>query len=210
FLAYPPLEKTESIAEFYWLCKTQLYYKLFFGAIGQSSKLLAPLRLKNVQHIYVGNNVLINRYAFLLTVALPGRMPPRLEIGDGCVIGHMNHISSANEVRIGAKVLTADRVHISDNSHCFADPDKAVLDQEIESRGKVSIGEGSWIGENASVLSCSVGKQCVIGANAVVIHDIPDYCVAVGSPARVVRKFDPQSGKWDRTVNQPLSDTVSG
>ena len=192
------LEKNESIADFYWFCKTQLYYRRFFRHIGTRSKLLAPLRLKNVHHISIGDNVLVNKHAFLLTVALPGRPIPRLAINDGCVIGHMNHITCVNEVSIGIKVLTADGVHISDNSHMFMDSTRAIVDQSIESKGKVSIGEGSWIGENASVLSCNIGKHCVIGANAVVITDIPDYCVAVGIPARVVRRFNQLTGSWDR------------
>lgn len=208
FWHYPFLEKAESIAEFYWLCKTQLYYRRFFGRIGEGSKLLAPLRLKNVQHIFVGETVIINRHAFLLTIALPGQATPRLVINEGCVIGHMNHITCLNEVTIGAKVLTADRVHISDNSHVFTDPALAIIDQGVESNGKVSIGEGTWIGENASVLSCSIGKHCVVGANAVVVTDIPDYCVAVGIPARVVRRFNHLSGIWERVTTEKVPECM--
>lgn len=204
FWHYPLVEKTESVAEFYWLWKTQLYYRRFFGRIGIRSKVLAPLRLKNVQHIFVGDTVIINRHAFLLTVPLPGQAAPRLMINDGCVIGHMNHITCVNEVTIGTKVLTADRVHISDNSHVFTDPTLAIVDQGVESTGKVSIGDGTWIGENASVLSCNIGKHCVIGANAVVVTDIPDYCVAVGIPARVVRRFNHLSGLWERATAEKV------
>ena len=208
FWRYPFLEKVESVVEFYWLCKTRLYYRCFFGGIGDHSKILAPLRLKNVQHIFVGDDVLINRHAFLLTMPLPNQDLPRLVISDGCVIGHMNHITCVNEVMVGAKVLTADRVHISDNSHVFVDPARAILEQGVESRGKVSIGEGTWIGENASVISCSIGKHCVVGANAVVITDIPDYCVAVGSPARVVRRFNQLSGVWERTAAEKVLECM--
>jgi acetyltransferase-like isoleucine patch superfamily enzyme len=206
FWHYPFLEKVESVVEFYWLCKTQLYYRHFFGRIGAHSKILEPLRLKNVQHIFVGETVIINRCAFLLTLSLPDQSAPRLEINDGCVIGHMNHITCVNEVTIGSKVLTADRVHISDNSHIFTDPSLAIVEQGVKSTGRVNIGEGTWIGENASVLSCSIGKHCVIGANAVVVTDIPDYCVAVGMPARVVRRFNQRSGLWERTTAEEVSE----
>jgi hypothetical protein len=60
----------------------------------------------------------------------------------------------------------------------------------ILSKGRVSIGEGTRIGENASILSCNIGRNCVIGSNAVVVSDIPDCSVAVGAPARIVRRFD--------------------
>jgi|SRR5579872_813518 len=202
FGEYSFLEKSESVSELYWLWKTRLYYRLFFGHIGSRSKLISPMRLKNVQRIFIGDRVTINKYSFLLTLSLPAQPAPRLAIDDGCVIGHMNHITCVNEVTIGAKVLTADRVHISDNSHVFTDTSRAILEQGVESTGKVSIGEGTWIGENASVLSCSVGKHCVVGANAVVISDVPDYCVVVGVPARVVRRFDPVTSEWKSTPDR--------
>jgi acetyltransferase-like isoleucine patch superfamily enzyme len=95
-------------------------------------------------------------------------------------------------------VLTADRVHISDNEHIFANVSIPVMKQGVTSRGVVAIGEGTWIGENANVLSCKVGRNCVIGANAVVISDIPDFSVAVGVPARVVKRYDPGEKRWTR------------
>ena len=58
------------------------------------------------------------------------------------------------------------------------------------------IGEGSWLGEHVCVIGASIGKHCVIGANAVVVHDIPDYSVAVGAPARVIKKFNEDSNSW--------------
>lgn len=54
----------------------------------------------------------------------------------------------------------------------------------------VSIGDGSYIGINAVIVgNVKIGKHCVIGANSVVTKDVPDYCVAVGSPARVIKKL---------------------
>lgn len=50
--------------------------------------------------------------------------------------------------------------------------------------------------ENVCVCGASIGKHCVIGANSVVTTDIPDYSVAVGSPAKVVKQFDFGEGIW--------------
>jgi acetyltransferase-like isoleucine patch superfamily enzyme len=197
------MEKIESLEDRYWLLKTQVYYRRFFGSVGTGSKLLNPLRLKQVEHIFLGSGVTINKHAFLLTVALRDQPKPRLTIGYGCVIGHMNHITCVSAVTIEKRVLTADRVHISDNSHRFDDPTKPVVEQGVISKGPVRIGEGTWIGEGASVLSCSIGRNCVIGSNAVVVNDIPDYCVAVGAPARVVRQFNFESKKWDKVDARP-------
>jgi acetyltransferase-like isoleucine patch superfamily enzyme len=198
FWALRWLEKTQRIGEFYWLLKTQFYYRLLWGHIGKKSKLIRPMRLKNVHHVEIGANVLINSHVFLLTIQTEKSTVPRLTIGDGSVIGHMNHITCIREVKIGKNVLTADRVYISDHSHVFSDTTIPIMHQSVVSKGKVSIGEGTWIGENAVVLSCNIGKNCVIGSNAVVLHDVPDYSVAVGVPARIVQTFNPSSQLWER------------
>jgi len=191
FWATPWLEKVQRIGEYYWLLKTQLYYRLFWGHIGKRSKIIQPMRLRNVQNIKIGQNVIISRFAFLLTLQESESVVPQLSFGDGCRIGHLNHIACIQEVRIGANVLTADRVFISDHSHGFSDTRIPILQQPLQSKGPVSIGDGTWIGENAAVISCRVGKNCVIGTNAVVLSDVPDYCVVVGAPARIIRRLNP-------------------
>lgn len=184
------------LAGLYWLVKTQLIYRSVLGGLGARSRILQPLNLRNADNIYLGSGVVIQKHSWLLTLPLPGKPQPKLTIGDGTQIGYFGHITCVNRVEIGRRVLMADRVHISDNGHGFADPGVPIMDQPVVSKGPVSIGDGTWLGENVSVLSCRIGRNCVIGANAVVTHDIPDFSVAVGIPARVIKQFDPQSGTW--------------
>ena len=65
------------------------------------------------------------------------------------------------------------------------------MDQGLVQKGqKVFIGEGSYIGINAVIVgNIKIGKHCVIGANSVVTKNVPDYCVAVGSPAKVIKNI---------------------
>jgi acetyltransferase-like isoleucine patch superfamily enzyme len=186
------------IARIYWRVKSQTYYRQYLGAIGKRSRIIKPLLLRNIENIFIGDNVTIYHYAWLFTLPLENMNIPKIMIGDGTEIGHFNHITCVDSVSIGSKVLTADRVHISDNNHGYEDTATAIIDQPVVSKGPVSIGDGSWLGENVSVLSCSIGRNCVIGANAVVVNDIPDFCVAVGSPARVIKRFNNKSGKWEK------------
>lgn len=61
----------------------------------------------------------------------------------------------------------------------------------------VSIGDGSYIGINTVIVgNVKIGKHCVIGANSVVTKDVPDYCVAVGSPVKIVKKYSING--WNR------------
>lgn len=57
--------------------------------------------------------------------------------------------------------------------------------------GNISIGDGVWIGNNVVVLpGCKIGNYAVVGANSVVNSDVPDYAIAAGIPARVIRSKD--------------------
>jgi carbonic anhydrase/acetyltransferase-like protein (isoleucine patch superfamily) len=197
FIREPLMEKTETVAHWYWLLKTQLYYRRFFHSIGPRSRIIRPLRLKHVENIAIGREVLIHKYCWQQTER-HSTQGPEMVIGDGCVIGNFNHITCMDRVCFGEKVLTADRVFISDHSHQFEDPHNPIMEQGVLPRGPVSIGSGSWLGENVVVVSAHIGRNCVIGANSVVIRNIPDHCVAVGSPARIIRRFNEEKNAWER------------
>ena len=178
-------------------------YRLWFArrhapglmGCGKDAFLHSPFRLEGAQHISVGAGSVMQRGAWLYCGALDGQAG-RLAIGDGCVFGYNNHITAVVGVVIEDHVLTANNVYISDNLHSYEDISLPVMHQPVRCKKPVVIGRGSWIGENASIVGASIGKNCVIGANAVVTRDIPDYSVAVGIPAVVIRRFDQQAGAW--------------
>jgi len=111
------------------------------------------------------------------------------EIGKGVYIGaHCN----IGKCRIEDYCTIGSSVHIMSgkNQHNFDN-----LDIPIQEQGgvfkKVTIGEDTWIG-NCALVMASVGKKCIIGAGSVVTKDIEDYSIAVGNPARVIKKREPQ------------------
>ena len=122
-----------------------------------------------------------------------------VRIGRGSEIGERCRISIANSLEIEEKVLLSPNVYITDCDHEYRNIDVPVIDQGIVQRGqKVSIGEGSYIGINVVIVgNVKIGKHCVIGANSVVTKDVPDYCVAVGSPAKVIRKYEISKKVWN-------------
>lgn len=170
--------------------------KTRFAAFGNHSGFNAPLRIDGGKNITIGDYVSIQYKTWLGALPLTGYENAELIIEDGCVIGNFNHIYATKSIIIHKKVLTADKVFVSDNLHGFKDVNIPILDQPIVQNGTVEIGEGSWLGENVCVVGANIGKHCVIGANSVVTKDIPDYCVAVGVPARIVKHYDFEIHKW--------------
>ncbi len=173
----------------------RLRFRSAFRVLGEDAFMYRPFRIDGPEEIELEAGTTIQRGSWLYCVGREG-ISASLKIGTGCVLGYNNHIAAVREVVIGDHVLTANNVYISDNLHEYEDVSRPILHQPVRFKKGVSIGDGSWIGENVSILGARIGRNCVIGANAVVTHDIPDYSVAVGIPAVVIRTFDPQLRRW--------------
>ena len=110
-----------------------------------------------------------------------------LRIGDKVVLGRDNIVNCYLDVEIGAATLVADWVYVTDFDHRTEDVHAPIKDQGIV-KAPVRIGPDTWIGTKVTVLrGARVGRGCVLGAHSVVRGDVPDYAIAVGAPARVVR-----------------------
>ena len=169
-----------------------------FGAFGQNSIICFPqTTIFNEQYIQIGANTMIGSHVALSAGMIPGQeclTNPVVRIGDRCLIGRGSGIVGHLGIDIGNDVWTGHHVYITDQNHGYEDISRPISQQSQPERAVV-IGDGSWLGYGAVVLpGVTIGKHVVIGANAVVTHDIPDYSVAVGSPARVVRRHDPDLG----------------
>lgn len=166
-----------------------------FKHLGKKSRIYKPLRVDGIESIYVSDNVIVHEGTWIAAVSNTGYIA-QLVLEDGATLGHFNHIYATQSIIIEKDVLTADKVYISDNLHSYEDVTLSVIKQPIKQCKPVVIGEGSWLGENVCVIGASVGKHCVIGANSVVTHDIPDFSVAVGAPAKVIKRYDAETNKW--------------
>ena len=128
------------------------------------------------------DHVIINRNSMIQAKAGPIHLGKRTSIGSNSVI------VSLDGVDFGEAVLTAGGCQISAGAYHFDDPVVAVMDQGAYAKGPITIGEKSWLGTGVIVLDgISIGAGSVIGAGAVVTKDVPEGCVAVGVPARVVK-----------------------
>jgi acetyltransferase-like isoleucine patch superfamily enzyme len=110
-----------------------------------------------------------------------------LRVGDKCVFGKDNTVNTYLDIELGEATLLADWVYMCDFDHVFSDIHVPIKDQGIV-KSPIRVGPDVWVGTKATILrGVHIGRGCVLAAHCVVNVDIPDYSVAVGVPARVVR-----------------------
>ena len=188
FRTNPPCELWRKLK-----CRLFAWFNSYaFGAFGKHNYLF-DLELLNPQNIFLESNLWISK------TRLASSKGGKLIIGNHVAIGRFSQIYALQSIIIEDGVLMAENTFISDNTHTFTDITTPVRDQDIKPLGNVVIGSGTWIGRNVVVNGCKIGRNCIIGAYTFLKKDIPDYCVVVGNPARIVKRYNPQSGQWEKT-----------
>ncbi len=136
--------------------------------IGENSELRPYCILDGYNNIVIGRDVIIPEGVRLVTDA--SDESAKIIIGDG--------------------VLFAPNVSVYCTTHSYNELDSYIKSQPLKNKTTI-IKTGSWIGINAIIMpGVTIGKNCVIGANSLVNSDIPDFTVAVGSPARIIKKIN--------------------
>ena len=166
-----------------------------FGAFGRGSVIcFPPTTIMNERYIRIGSGTMIGPNVALSAGMVPGQRcisDTVVSIGDRCLIGRGSGIVGHLSIEIGDDVWTGHHVYITDQNHGYDDPDRPIS-QQVQPERPVTIGSGSWIGHGAVILpGSSIGRNVVIGANSVVRGAIPDHSIAVGAPARVIRRTVP-------------------
>lgn len=122
-----------------------------------------------------------------------------ININDNVTIGQGFHATSGGELNIGSDTVITGNVVVTNIDHEYKNIELSVLEQP-NLISTTSIGEGCFIGFGAIIQAgTSLGKHCVVGANSVVRGKFPDYCVIVGSPAKIVKRYNADTSSWERT-----------
>lgn len=195
---------SQKISLFIWLIRTKILWK--------SARLIRfPFDIRGKRYINLGENLTTGIgcriEAFeemnLSTVNSTKKSEYKITFGKNVQLNDYVHISAINRITIGDNVLMASHIYISDNSHgYYKESGTSPLIPPIKRpyyTAPVSIGENTWIGEGAFIMpGVSIGNGCIIGAHSIVNKNIPPFCIAVGSPARIIKRYNSDTKCWEK------------
>jgi acetyltransferase-like isoleucine patch superfamily enzyme len=169
----------------------KLFVNSFFHKIGKGA---VVRRRRSRIDVFPWHRFEVGRYSLIEDFTVVNNGAGDVVIGDESRVG----IGSVliGPVKLGNKVGLGQNVFVSGFNHGYEDGERDSNEQELVIK-EVIIGEESHIGSNSVILpGVKIGKRVQIGAGSVVTQDIESFCVAVGNPAKVIKRYDSVSAKW--------------
>lgn len=183
--------------------KVRIWYlsnRFRFKSIGKKTFIDSPLKITPLC-LSLGENVRIFKNCRIEGVFSYNNINfnPSIIIGNNVSVQQNLHLTCANSIIIGENTAIASNVTITDIHHQYTDIDISIERQDILVK-QVDIGKNCKIYNNSVILpGCKIGNHVTIGANSVVAIEIPDYCVVVGAPATIVKRYNFETKNWDKT-----------
>ena len=182
-----------------------------FGNDPKNLRIDLPRRIINPDRIFFGDNVMFGPGSFLIALThYPGvsmQNPERkqkqqifdskIEIGHRVTATGGLQIASQNKIIIEDDVMFATNVFLNDASHGYKNATDPYKYQQMWKIKPIVIKMGSWIGQNVVILpGVTIGELSIIGANSVVTKSVPEKCIAAGSPAKVLKRWEESTHSW--------------
>ncbi|MBL0484820.1 acyltransferase [Aeromonas caviae] len=184
----------------YHRIKSAILYRLLCDEFGADSVIISPIKL-SFHSTRIGERVYIGHHARIEAIRQHQQhyFTPRIEIGDDVSIEQRLHLVCIKQVSIGKGACISFDVMISDVEHEYREINNYIQRQDLIVN-PTTIGEGCFIGSGVKINAGTVlGKQCIVGANSVVRGTFPDYCVIVGTPAKIIKRYCFDSNQWRKT-----------
>lgn len=164
-----------------------------------------PFDIRGKRYVRFGKGFTTGRGCRIEACPLEANASPTLIVGDNVQINDYVHITAMSSVILEDNVLLASKIYISDCSHGFyegnendSSPLEIPKDRAFSIK-PVVIRKNAWLGEFVSVLpGVEIGEGAIIGSNSVVSKSIPPFTIAVGVPAKVIKKYNFDSKKWEK------------
>lgn len=171
------------------------YIKNAFASCGSECSFGKFTKLYGAKYAYLGNNIYMRNGVVIeiFDSYINQKFNPKLTIGDNSSFGDLGHITCINNITIGNNVRMGRKVFISDNAHGASKREWLDIRPNLRplySKGPVIIEDCAWIGEMVCIMpGVKIGRGAIVGANAVVTHDVPPYCVVGGNPTKIIKNL---------------------
>ena len=189
----------EGVMKMSWnLAKTKLLYP-------NARIIRFPIDIRNKKNIDLGKNLTTGIGCRIEGFPISDACEVVLKFGENVQMNDYVHITAAKSVEIGDNVLMASKIYISDCSHGSylgdsndSSPLTSPIDRPLSVK-PVKIENNVWLGEYVSVLpGVTIGQGTIVGANSVVSKSLPPNVIAVGAPAKPIKKFNFETNQWEK------------
>lgn len=182
-----------------------------FGNTPKNLRIDLPRRIVNSKYMFLGDDISLGPGCLLIaithypTVSMQHPEKPRVKqaFNPKITIGHRVtatgglQVAAYREITIEDDVVLASNINITDGLHGYENANEPYKYQPIFRIAPIIIKRGCWIGQNVVILpGVTIGEFTIIGANSVVTKSIPAQCIAVGSPAKVIKQWDETTQSW--------------
>ncbi len=174
-----------------------IFCRRSFGAFGRGSLVYFPNYLHNTKRMYIGDNVRIMPGCWLMTISEWEGYDynGKIYIGSGTTIAFDIQISACSTIRIGKNCCIGRGTAIVDHIHDYRILDRPIQSSPITDGKPIVIEDDVFIGVNCVIApGVHIGRHTFVGANSVVIEDLPSYAMATGNPAKAKKRWDPETG----------------
>jgi acetyltransferase-like isoleucine patch superfamily enzyme len=188
------------------------FHRIIFAEFGHRSWIKNPDRIAGAEKIRIGEHTHIEKGAVLYAIQKFAKQKYRgqIMIGNHVYLNRFFNATSASKITIKDYVICGSNVSLLNYDHGWQDIHKDISSTPLLVHGEIEIGTQTWIGNNVVILGgVSIGRHCVIGAGSIVTKDIPDYSVAVGNPAKVIKQYNFQTEHWEAPSMQANQPSVS-
>lgn len=181
----------------------KIYYKLSYFLkkqkchnIGKNTYIDKSVHIVGLNNIKIGSNNIISDDSWLnVNDRTDGKVG--IEVGDGCYIGKRNFFTSAAKITLKDYFMSGINCSFLGSDHVIDEPLKPYIHTGTTNDTSIYIGTNVWFGANVTVIGdVRIGHGSIVGANSLVLKDIPPFSIAVGNPAKVIKRYDFDNKKW--------------
>lgn len=171
-------------------------YRKIFLNIGKNSYLSNKAQILGIKNLSIGSNTTIGDFS-LITINNRESNSIKFVIGNNVYIGRDNFFTIGDLMRISDYCIFGNKCSFISSNHNFSNPYIAYSLSGATSSNNIHIGVNCWLGYNVSVIgSVKIGHGSIIGANSVVLKDVPPFCILVGNPGKIIKRFSFVTLTW--------------